>query len=61
MFIAGQVGWNEREEMASGFAAQFAQALDNVLAVVRAAAARSRSPVRRDEGSACFDLEAAGT
>lgn len=37
LYVAGQVGWNEREEMAAGFVAQFAQALDNVLAVVRAA------------------------
>jgi len=37
LYVAGQVGWNERQEMAPGFVAQFAQALDNVLAVVRAA------------------------
>jgi enamine deaminase RidA (YjgF/YER057c/UK114 family) len=38
LFIAGQVGWNERQEFTSDdLAQQFAQALDNVLAVVRAA------------------------
>ena len=40
LYIAGQVGWNERQEFASDdLAAQFAQALDNVLAVARAAGA----------------------
>jgi len=38
LFIAGQVGWNERGEFASDdLAEQFAQALDNVLTVLRAA------------------------
>jgi enamine deaminase RidA (YjgF/YER057c/UK114 family) len=37
LYVAGQVGWDEREQMQPGFARQFAQALDNVLAVVRAA------------------------
>ena len=38
LFVAGQVGWDARERMVSDdFVAQFAQALDNVLAVVRAA------------------------
>jgi enamine deaminase RidA (YjgF/YER057c/UK114 family) len=40
LFIAGQVGWNERQEFASDdLGEQFAQALDNVLAVARAAGA----------------------
>ena len=38
LFVAGQVGWDAQECMVSDdFVAQFAQALDNVLAVVRAA------------------------
>ena len=46
LYIAGQVGWNEREEMAQGFVAQFAQALDNVLAVVRAAGGKPTDVVK---------------
>jgi enamine deaminase RidA (YjgF/YER057c/UK114 family) len=38
LFVAGQVGWNERQQLVGeGFAAQFEQALSNVLAVVREA------------------------
>jgi len=38
LFVAGQVGWNARCEFETDdLAEQFAQALDNVLAVVRAA------------------------
>ena len=38
LFVAGQVGWNAAQVFESDeLAAQFAQALDNVLAVVRAA------------------------
>ena len=38
LFVAGQIGWNERCEIVSDdFAAQFEQALKNVLAVVHAA------------------------
>jgi enamine deaminase RidA (YjgF/YER057c/UK114 family) len=38
LFVAGQIGWNEQQVLVSDdFAAQFAQALANVLAVVRAA------------------------
>lgn len=41
LFVAGQVGWDAREQVVSDdFVAQFAQALDNVLAVVRAAGGR---------------------
>ena len=36
LFIAGQIGWNRDSRIVSdGFAEQFAQALENVLAVVR--------------------------
>jgi enamine deaminase RidA (YjgF/YER057c/UK114 family) len=38
LFVAGQIGWDaECRVVSSDFAAQFAQALDNVLAVVREA------------------------
>lgn len=38
LFVAGQVGWNERQEIVGeGFAEQFGRALANVLAVVREA------------------------
>jgi enamine deaminase RidA (YjgF/YER057c/UK114 family) len=38
LHVAGQVGWNERGEFADGgLVGQFGKALDNVLAVVRAA------------------------
>jgi len=39
LFVAGQVAWNEAQELVGGddFAAQFRQALANVVAVVRAA------------------------
>jgi enamine deaminase RidA (YjgF/YER057c/UK114 family) len=35
--IAGQIGWDEHGEIAGDLAPQFARALDNVIAVVRAA------------------------
>jgi enamine deaminase RidA (YjgF/YER057c/UK114 family) len=35
--VAGQIGWDENMHFAEGLAAQFGKALDNVLAVVRAA------------------------
>lgn len=38
LYVAGQIGWNARQEFESDdLGEQFAQALDNVLAVVRAA------------------------
>ena len=38
LFVAGQIGWNRDARIVSdGFAEQFAQALENVLAVVREA------------------------
>ena len=46
LYVAGQVGWNAREEMQTGFVAQFAQALDNVLAVVRAAGGKPEDVVK---------------
>ena len=45
--VAGQVGWNEREEFVSDdFAAQAGQALRNVLAVVTAAGGAPQHVVR---------------
>ena len=35
--IAGQIGWDEHGGLREGFVAQFEQALENVVAVVRAA------------------------
>lgn len=47
LFIAGQIGWNEREEFVSDdFAEQTAQALRNVVAVLRAAGAGPEHLVR---------------
>lgn len=38
LFVAGQIGWDRESRIVSdGFAEQFAQALENVLAVVRKA------------------------
>jgi enamine deaminase RidA (YjgF/YER057c/UK114 family) len=47
VFVAGQIGWNEREEIVSDdFAEQTAQALRNVVAVLRAAGASPEHLVR---------------
>ena len=47
LYVAGQVGWNAKQEFERhDFAGQFAQALDNVLAVVRAAGATPQSVVK---------------
>ncbi|MBL9013286.1 MAG: RidA family protein [Myxococcales bacterium] len=37
LHVGGQIGWNPQGVFATGFVAQFAQALDNVIAVVKAA------------------------
>jgi enamine deaminase RidA (YjgF/YER057c/UK114 family) len=37
LYVAGQIGWNANGEFPEGFVEQFAQAVDNVVAVVRAA------------------------
>lgn len=42
LHVGGQIGWNARQEFESDdFAEQFAQALDNVLAVVEAAGGKA--------------------
>lgn len=47
LFIAGQIGWNERQELVSDdFAEQTAQALRNVVAVLNAAGALAEHLVR---------------
>ena len=47
LFVAGQVGWDGAGRMVpGGFVAQFAQALDNVLAVVAAAGGAPSSVAR---------------
>lgn len=45
--VAGQIGWNEREELVGAdFLAQAVQALKNVVAIVRAAGGTPRDIVR---------------
>jgi enamine deaminase RidA (YjgF/YER057c/UK114 family) len=47
LYVAGQVGWDAQHRFASGdLVQQFAQALDNVLAVVRAAGGGPASVVK---------------
>lgn len=47
LFVAGQIGWDGAQRLAGeGFVAQFAQALANVMAVVRAAGGEPESIVR---------------
>lgn len=47
IFVAGQIGWNEREEIVSAdFVEQTAQALRNVVAVLHAAGASAEHLVR---------------
>jgi enamine deaminase RidA (YjgF/YER057c/UK114 family) len=46
LYVAGQVGWNAQHAFEPDFGKQFAQALDNVLAVVRAAGGTPESVVK---------------
>ena len=46
LFIAGQVGWDQSGSFPTGFVDQFAQALDNVKAVMDAAGAPSDGLLR---------------
>lgn len=47
LFIAGQIGWNEREEFVSDdFAEQAAQALRNIVAILHAAGSGAEHLVR---------------
>jgi enamine deaminase RidA (YjgF/YER057c/UK114 family) len=46
LFVAGQVGWDEKHVFAEGFAAQFDRALANVMEVVSAAGGKAESIAR---------------
>ena len=47
LFIAGQIAWNQTAQIVSSdFAAQFLQALDNVIAVVHEAGGRAEDLVK---------------
>ena len=46
VFVAGMIGWNEAEEVADGFTAQFALALENTVAVLAEAGAGPEHVVR---------------
>ena len=47
LFVAGQIGWNYEQVLVSdGFAEQFAQALENVLAVVKEAGGEATNITR---------------
>ena len=46
IFTAGVVGWNEREEFADGFVAQFRQTLENIVAILKEGGAAPADIVR---------------
>ena len=46
VFVAGMIGWNREEEVAEGFVAQFAVALENTVAVLAEADAGPEHVVR---------------
>ena len=47
LFIAGQIGWDQRQQIVSNdFVAQFDQALANVIAVVKAAGGKAEQIAR---------------
>jgi len=46
LFVAGMIGWNAAHEMAEGFVAQLAQALENTLAVLNEGGAAPEHMVR---------------
>lgn len=46
VFVAGMIGWDESEQLADGFVAQFAQALRNTVAVLAEAGAGPEHIVR---------------
>jgi len=46
VFVAGQVGWNEQQQFADGFAAQVRQALRNIVVVLNEAGAHPEHIVR---------------
>lgn len=46
VFVAGMIGWNKAQEVADGFTAQFALALENTVAVLAEAGAGPQHVVR---------------
>lgn len=46
VFVAGQVGWNERQEFADSLAQQVRQSLQNIVTVLKEAGARPEHIVR---------------
>lgn len=46
VYVAGMIGWNEKEEIADGFVAQLKQALSNTVAVLDEAGAGPEHVVR---------------
>lgn len=46
VFVAGMIGWNEKEELADGFTAQFRQALENTILVLKEGGAGPEHVVR---------------
>ena len=46
VFVAGMIGWNEKEELAQGFSAQFRQALENTILVLKEGGAGPEHVVR---------------
>lgn len=46
VFVAGMIGWDEKEELANGFVAQLKQALRNTVAVLAEAGAGTEHVVR---------------
>ena len=46
VFVAGMIGWNEKEELADGFSAQFRQALENTILVLKEGGAGPEHVVR---------------
>jgi enamine deaminase RidA (YjgF/YER057c/UK114 family) len=46
VYVAGMIGWNEKEEMAQGFTAQFRLALENTMLVLNEAGAGPEHVVR---------------
>lgn len=46
VFLAGIIGWNEEERLATGLVAQFRQAMENIMALLREAEALPEHVVR---------------
>ena len=46
VYVAGMIGWNDKQELAQGFAAQFRLALENTVLVLKEAGAGPEHVVR---------------